>query len=37
MTYSKAYEHANLESTKDFMDELIKRYPYDMERIRTDQ
>lgn len=37
MTYSKAYEHANLESTKDFMEELIRRYPYDIQRIRTDQ
>jgi transposase InsO family protein len=37
MTYSKAYEHANLESTKDFMEEIIRRYPCDIQRVRTDQ
>lgn len=37
MTYSKAYEHANIENSKDFVEELIRRFPYDIQRIRTDQ
>jgi len=37
MVYSKAYEHANIESTKDFINELIRRYPFAIISIRTDQ
>jgi len=37
MAYSKAYEHANIESTKDFINEIIKRYPFAIISIRTDQ
>jgi len=37
MTYSKAYENANIESTKDFINQLIKRYPFVIISIRTDQ
>lgn len=34
---SKAYETANIESTKDFINELIIRYPFSIVSIRTDQ
>ncbi len=37
MTYSRAYESANIESTKSFINELIKRYPFAIMSIRTDQ
>lgn len=37
MVYSRAYENANIENTKDFVDRLIKRYPFGIMRIRTDQ
>jgi transposase InsO family protein len=37
MTYSKAYGNANLENSKDFMDEIVRRYPFDIKRVRTDQ
>ncbi len=35
--YSKAYEHANIVNTKDFMNELIRRFPFAIISIRTDQ
>ena len=35
--YSKAYENANIENTKDFINELIKRMPFWIMSIRTDQ
>lgn len=37
MTYSRAYENANIENTKDFINQLIKRYPFAIISIRTDQ
>jgi hypothetical protein len=37
MTYSRAYENANIENTKDFINQLIKRYPFAIRSIRTDQ
>ena len=37
MTYSRAYENANIENTKDFINQLIKRYPFTIMSIRTDQ
>jgi hypothetical protein len=37
MTYSKAYESANIENTKKFIDELLQRYPFGIRSIRTDQ
>lgn len=37
MTYSKAYSNANIENTKDFINELLKRYPFAIMSIRTDQ
>jgi len=37
IAYSKAYLSANIESTKDFINELIKRYPFSIVSIRTDQ
>ncbi len=37
IAYSKAYEHGNLENTKDFLEEIIRRYPCDIQRVRTDQ
>lgn len=37
MVYSKAYSNANIENTKDFINELIKRYPFSIMSIRTDQ
>jgi len=37
MAYSKAYENANTENTKDFVKELIKRMPFQIRSIRTDQ
>ena len=37
MTYSRAYESANIESTKSFINELIRRYPFAIIGIRTDQ
>lgn len=35
--YSKAYEHANIINTKDFINELIRRFPFAIISIRTDQ
>jgi putative transposase len=35
--YSKAYESANIVNTKDFIDELIRRFPFAIIGIRTDQ
>ncbi len=35
-TYAKAYETANAENTVDFLKELIKRFPFDVQKIRTD-
>lgn len=37
IAYSKAYEHANIENTKDFISELIRRFPFAIRSIRTDQ
>lgn len=37
ITYSKAYENANIESTKNFINELIRKYPFSIVSIRTDQ
>lgn len=37
MVYSKAYEHANIINTKDFINELIRRFPFAIISIRTDQ
>lgn len=37
MTYSRAYENANIENTKLFIHELIRRYPFAILSIRTDQ
>ncbi len=37
MAYSKAYESANIENTKKFIDELLQRYPFGIRSIRTDQ
>ena len=37
MVYSKAYSNANIENTKDFINELLKRYPFAIMSIRTDQ
>ena len=37
IAYSKAYENANIENTKSFINELIKRYPFSIVSIRTDQ
>lgn len=37
ITYSKAYENANIENTKLFINELIRRYPFAIISIRTDQ
>ena len=35
--YSKAYEHANIVNTQDFVNELIRRFPFAIISIRTDQ
>jgi len=35
--YSKAYENANIINTKDFINELIKKFPFAIISIRTDQ
>ena len=35
--YSKAYEHANVLNTKDFINELTRRFPFAIISIRTDQ
>ncbi len=37
MVFSKVYENANLENTKDFINELIHRMPFSIKAIRTDQ
>ena len=37
IVYSKAYENANIVNTKDFIDELIRRFPFAIIGIRTDQ
>ena len=37
IAYSKAYESANIENTKNFINELIRRFPFSIVRIRTDQ
>jgi len=37
IAYSKAYENANTENTKDFIKELIRRMPFQIRSIRTDQ
>lgn len=37
MVYAQAYERHTIDSTKKFMKELLKRCPFDVERIRTDQ
>ena len=37
IAYSKVYEHANTENTKDFVKELIRRMPFHIRSIRTDQ
>lgn len=37
MTYSRVYESANIENTKDFINELVRRYPFAIISIRTDQ
>jgi hypothetical protein len=37
IAYSKAYESANIESTKNFINELIRKYPFSIVSIRTDQ
>lgn len=37
IVYSKAYESACLESTIDFINELIRRMPFSIKTIRTDQ
>jgi len=37
MTYSRAYENANIENTRLFIHELIRRYPFAILSIRTDQ
>jgi len=37
IVYSKAYENANTENTKDFIKELIRRFPFAIMSVRTDQ
>jgi len=37
IAYSRAYENANIENTKDFINQLIKRYPFAIMSIRSDQ
>jgi hypothetical protein len=37
IVFSKTYESACLESTKDFIQELIHRMPFSIKTIRTDQ
>jgi len=37
IVFSKAYESACIESTKDFIDELIRRMPFSIKALRTDQ
>jgi len=37
IVFSKAYENACIESTRNFIDELIRRMPFTIKAIRTDQ
>jgi len=35
--YSKTYRNRNIENTKDFIEELLKRCRFKVKAIRTDQ